>query len=245
MGTNSTKQVRLVDGVVPRGDLGAFVTPADADLVPVAPWEVKRPRWKPGQQVRCLGVEAGTDTATAVVSLEHREHQGLVFRLEVDRGGQLVGFSVRPLVFLGRRLADGTVLHNGSMLDHEAVLDGSPRLTATMLDRVPVGRLHAAAVSALEVLVLVGAEPPDEPRRSRRSGIPDDELARFARDYASLCADGRAAPLERVAEAWHLSYDGAQYRRRRAVELGLLTKPRGRGTTGCRLTERGRALAGE
>lgn len=242
MGSSSTKGVQLVDGVVPVGDITGFVAPSDSDLEPLAAWEVKRPRWKPRQEVRCLGVEAGTVRATAVVSLEHREHQGLVFRLEVDQGGQLVGFTVRPLVFSGRRLPDGEVLYNGSVLDLEALPEGAPRLTATLLDRVPVGRLHTAAVAELGVLELVGARVPGEPKRSRRSGLSDVDLARFARDYAALCAKGVGSPLRAVAAAWHLSYDGAQYRRRTAVDRGLLTPAPGQGRTGGRMTAKARAI---
>lgn len=201
----------------------ASVPPPSADpLTP--PWPAERRRWRSGEQVRCHSVEVGTDSPVAVVWLEHRRHPGLAYRLDISPTGELVSFYVGPLSYLN----DGDTV-------------GSPTLTATMFREVALGQLHTAAVAALDLVRLVGAQPPADPKRARRSSVTDHDLAVFASEYVSAIAQGQRAPLRLLAERFHLSYSGASERRRLCVSRGMLTTL-GQGRAGGTLTVRAREV---
>lgn len=199
----------------------ATVPPVSSDPL-TAPWPAERRRWRAGEQVRCLSVGVGSDSNVATVWLEHRRHPGLSYRLDVSPMGELVSFYVGPLSYVND---GGTV--------------GSPALSATMFREVPLGQLHTAAVAALDLVRLVGAQPPADRKRARRSPVTDHDLAVFASEYVAAIAQGQRAPLRNLAERHHLSYSGASERRRLCVSRGMMTTL-GQGRAGGTLTDRAR-----
>ncbi|MCZ7526568.1 MAG: hypothetical protein M5U14_09435 [Acidimicrobiia bacterium] len=216
--------------------------PGEARRSVVAPHEVPRRRWRPGEMTRVLEVSATTGAPTAAVWIEHRAHPGLAFRVEVDAAGALVAFTARPLAFIGESLPDGTRLVGG--VADDGLPDGAPRITATLLRDLPLGQLHTAAVAGLGALGrVIGTETPPDRRRYRRSGLSDVELARFAAAYVEQLGRGHDDVAVRLGEQHHLSRHGVIYRIREARRRGLLTGTT-RGRPGGILTDRGRLLLG-
>lgn len=218
--------------------------PSTTERRSVNPWDFPRRPWRAGEKVRVLTTEASTDSPTAAVWLEHRDNEGLAFRLEVDAAGGLVSFYARPLAFVGEYRADGTPVVVGTEVDERGLPEGSRRLTATLMRDVPLGQLHAAAVAAVGFLgQVLGVETTPAPRRYR-GGTPDEELARFAAAYVEELAKGTRAPLKELAERFNYTYNGASSRRRRCVERGLLTTSGRQGRAGGALTDKAKALLG-
>lgn len=238
----------MVDPMVAKSAYSAVTYwPGQVERRTVAPWHVPRRRWRSGERVRALGVQVD-QRPTAVVWLEDRDHAGLVFRLELDGDGQLVGFAVRPLAFVGEYRPDGTPVVLGVEVDDNGPVDGTPRLSANLLQRgVKIGRLHQAATAALERFGrVVPTDAPvttgEQPRRVRQSALSDAQLAGFVAEYVHLLAQGLGRDVtKRLAARHHLSEGGAIYRVRVARSRGLLTATT-RGRPGGALTAKARAL---
>ncbi len=223
--------------------------PGDIERRTLAPWEVQRRPWGEGEQVRAFGPEVDTDRPTALVWVEDREHPGLVFRFELDRAGQMVGFAVRPLAFVRGFRPDGTAVPFSTEVDDEGHVDGAPRLSAALLQRgIKIGRLHQAATTCLRRygrVLPIAATPVarGEPtQRVRPSELTDETLARFAAECVALVERGYGGDVtKRLAISQHLSEGGVVYRVRTARQRGLLTATT-RGRSGGSLTSKARAL---
>ncbi len=210
--------------------------------------EVERPQWREGDLVRVIHSRVVSGSAFVRVWLEDRHHLGLVFRLDINRFGQMLGFSVRPLVFVEE--SDGeTPMTKAFEIDEDAAFEDSVELSAHMLQReVQIGRLHVAATQAVQKLGAVLLDPTapvvkdGSPARVRRSSVSDLDLARFAQEYRRLLDAGQGDDVSaRLASAYHLSLDGVSYRIRRARRLGILTSTT-RGRPGGHLTTKSVAL---
>ena len=185
--------------------------------------------WRDRETVRAVGTRVAKPTsATGFVWLEHRDHQGLGFKMELDRNSEVVSFVIRPLPFSVR--FDGVV--EELLVDEDAAyLQVGPRLSSTLMRDLPFGQMRAVAAAALgRHLRFVGADSLSPPKSGRRSSITDLQLARLSADWVDLLKAGTPKPMEVLAAKHHLSYDGMVHRKRSAVERGLLTR-----------TEQGRA----
>lgn len=215
--------------------------PASLERRSLSPAEVKRPRWKPRHKVRSLGAEYTSGDEVVVVWLEHRSHPELVFRLELDGAGQLVGFGVRPLAFIGEYTPDGEPVVVGAEVDPEGLPEGAPRITATLMRDVPLGALHTAAVEHAAKLRAVGVKVPEHRKRYRSDAVPDQDLAAFARAYLAACEGGVQGPLKVTAKRFGYSEGGGRERLRSARSRGIYVGL-GQGKAGGHLTPKGRAL---
>jgi hypothetical protein len=206
-----------------------------------------RPEWKEGKTVRWIDTSASSSDATAAIWVEHRNHPGLMFRLELDGAGGVVSFTVRPAMFTVtfEPIEDRVVAVLA--IDERSVSGDSPRLTASLMRTIPLDQLRVEATSGLTLLLrAVGSDDLPEPKRYRRSSLTDLDLARFAKDWVDLVHKQIRNPAEVLQERIHLSYNGVIYRRRRAVERGLLTGSIKQGVTGgAALTEKAELILAE
>jgi hypothetical protein len=198
--------------------------------------------WRDGETVRAAERPhvSTPNSSTGFVWLEHRDHQGLGFKIELDRNSEVVSFVIRPVSF--------SIWSNGTMTellvneDAPAYLQEGPRLSSTLMRDLPFGQMRAVAAAALgRHLQFVGAEAVPRPKSGRKSSITDLQLARLSADWVDLLKAGAPKPMEALAAKHHLSYNGMVHRKRSAVERGLLTKTE-QGRAGGALTEKALAL---
>jgi hypothetical protein len=201
--------------------------------------------WKAGQEVRSILVEADSGGASASIWLEHRKHAGLIFRVELDRSGTVVSFAIRPAAFTIEYGTDGVQIPGSLEIDTTSVPSDGPRLTATALRSISFDQLRSAATAGLgRLLRITSSAPLPEVKRSRRSSLTDLDLARFCARWVALVRDGNRNPAQLLTEQYHLSYDGVIYRKRAAVERGLMTKTSA-GLTGGVLTLKAEQMLAE
>lgn len=210
----------------------------DSNLRAVTYWptdeRIVRPgrvRWRKDEHVRVLSTDIDTPPGVVAVVAAHRDFPRLGFRLDLDRDGDLVGFSMAGLV----EITDGAIT-SYTLGRHP----GAPHLTARRVREVPVGTLHdAAQKAAMRAGGLLGATVTDtswatvfhESRRPGRRGRPDRYYAELAAEYVGQLDTGR--PVAALAEQRHVSRSQMSNLLAEARSKGVLTHPgqgRGRGS---------------